>query len=184
MKNNWLSFTIPNELRRDLRALSLFIENQTSFNPMSFENIHMTAMFFGKVPVREQEVIDIVSRHNLSGSFEFDKLEFFPPSKRNLIIARFKMSSPEISNTLNEIKKELSDELGYVFAEKDLKSDFVPHITLGKLKVSSNELHDLINSTFLTDLEHDAVGERHDLRFDIGCGGSAPLYLCGACSRQ
>lgn len=152
--------------------MSLNIASKAAFSPTAKENLHMTAIFFGKTLIDVPRVFDIVSHYNLSGKFSFDRLEYFPPSKCNLIVAIFK-SNDEISQKLGSIKNELSDELGYNLQPCE---EFIPHVTLGKLKLTKTELDDIINSSFLADFENE-IENRNDLMYVID--EYEPLYLCG-----
>ncbi len=176
MKNSWLSFTIPDELRERLHGVTLKIAHKTKFNPMLYDNIHMTAVFLGKMHV-VPEVFDIVTQYDLSGSFRFDRLEFFPPGKSNLIVAIFEADNSEIAAKLAQMKRQLKDEVGLDISERYLQAEFVPHFTLGKLKLTKAELTDLINSNFLQNLENE-IENKDDMIFEVEQNGPQ-LHLCG-----
>lgn len=186
MKNSWLSFTIPDKLRGNLSSICQSIASRTNFQPMTYENIHMTAIFLGRVclqvRIEEEHVLDIVSRHDLRGNFRFDRLEYFPPGKSNLIVAIFKTDNQEeIVAKLGRIKHELNDELGYDISlsaevQSSNNNDFVPHFTLGKLKLTKSDLDELLNDDgFLSEINDEIMNKDTGLKLKE----DHPLYLCG-----
>mmetsp|Transcript_3816 Transcript_3816/g.4673 ORF Transcript_3816/g.4673 Transcript_3816/m.4673 type:complete len:181 (+) Transcript_3816:50-592(+) len=178
MRNSWLSFTIPNEIRSRLHDIALNIASKTKFDPMPYNYIHMTAVFLGNKTRVTPEMLDIVAQYDLSGAFRFDRLEYFPPSKLNLIVAIFETDNSEIAIKLAEMRKQLKNEFGFDMSERDLQAQlFVPHFTLGKLNLTKRELDYLINTNFLQNIENE-IENKGDFMFEVEQTDS-PLHLCG-----
>lgn len=169
MANNWLSFTISDDARTLLNDLAVKISETYSFNPMTKDDLHMTCVFLGKqFKKKDMDAIDkIINAHNLKGEFKFVGLEFFPPTKNNLIVARFEVSKEVLKNVLS-IKTQIRDTLGYQIDMDQL----IPHVTLGKFSLSKSDLAELISKGSLHDIK---VSE--DLRFKIN--EPLPVYMCG-----
>jgi 2'-5' RNA ligase len=171
MSNSWLSFTLPGQAQLKLHDLCKILSTKFKFNPMSYDGLHMTAVFMGKsYKSKDQDrIFELIEEIKLSGSFEFDRLDFFPPTKNNLIVAIFKSSSKDIHEKLKLLKIKISDELGY---EVD-NGEFLPHVTLGKLIITRKQLAMLIKENSLVDISKDV----NNVNFNINVHN--PLYLCG-----
>lgn len=169
MRNNWLSFTIPDDVRAKLNDLAIVLSETYSFNPMTKDDLHMTCVFLGKqFKKKDMDVINqIINAHNFTGEFKFVGLDLFPPNKKNLIVARFEGSNNILKNVLS-IKTHIQNTLGYIIDTDQL----VPHITLGKLSINKSELSELINSGKVTNTKLST-----ELNFTINV--SQPLYMCG-----
>ena len=176
MRNNWLSFTLPDDLRNLLHDVAKKLVNSTKFSPMAYDDLHMTAVFMGKsYREKDREILfEIIASHRLMGSLTFDKLIFFPPSKNNLIVALFK-APVDLSNRVCKLKKEIRERLGYDVPESELTKHFIPHVTLGKLNLTKNELADLMKIDILQKLGDASI--KNGTSFDVDSDN--PLYLCG-----
>ena len=168
MKNIWFSFTLPESIRSKLDIIAIKISETIPFSPMRYDDIHMTCIFLGKQPKSQDiaQIESIIKSHNLKGMMRFIGLEFFPPTKNNLIIARFD-AAKEVLKIIEQIKQDIKDIMKY-----DIDMEIIPHITLGKINLSKTELIDLISKGLdKSDLD------LSDLNFIID--SEKPLYLCG-----
>jgi 2'-5' RNA ligase len=180
MRNNWLSFTLPEGTRQNLYDICSKLNKMFKINTMRFNNLHMTAVFMSKwyVSRDHDKLFELINKANLSGSFEFDKLVFFPPSKKNLVVAVFKISKTSgIEKNLKLLKNSIRSELGY---DVDM-DDFIPHVTLGKMIMTKQELNELIKQDKcpLSELTESILNGDVDKKLDFQINDENPLYLCG-----
>jgi len=111
-------------------------------------DMHMTLVFLGAnlrglPPAKRSELQAIITVFRedadaaaTSSALEFERLELFPPTKRNLLVARYKIAGRNL-----EAVRKLQAEcfgLGMVSMEEEegrLKGEeFVAHVTLGKFR--------------------------------------------------
>jgi 2'-5' RNA ligase len=164
-QNNWISLVIPDEIRGDIYNSVQYIDqhikdligtDKVEFMPMDYNDIHMTLVFCGehlrKLNKDQQAKIkEIIDKFKQSYTVKFDKYMLFPPNKENLIIALFTLEKSCLTSIYN-MKKEL------VQYGIPLDAEFIPHITLGKIKymkpeyVKTIKLSDIpkITDTFTT----------------------------------
>ncbi|VBB18095.1 hypothetical protein YASMINEVIRUS_558 [Yasminevirus sp. GU-2018] len=176
MRNSWLSFTLPDDLRNLLHEVARKLSNSTKFSPMALDDLHMTAVFMGK-SYREKDrdvLFEIIASHKLSGRFTFDKLIFFPPSKNNLIVALFK-APVDLMNRVCQLKKDIKEKLGYDVPVSELTQHFIPHVTLGKLNLTKYEVSELIKLDILQKMGEASF--KNGASFEVNT--DEPLYLCG-----
>jgi 2'-5' RNA ligase len=170
MKNNWLSFTLPDDVRNNLYNLTQIIENkyQIKFKPMTKEDLHMTCIFLGKQLKKDHMdiIFQIIKSYNLIGLMRYSHIDFFPPNKKNLIVLRF-ITSQDVIKTVQKIKQAITDKLGYTIETNEL----IPHITLGKLLVNKIELADIIDNNSLKQI-------KIDMCFDFSINNECPLVMC------
>ena len=172
MKNNWLSFIIPDDIRDNLYNFTQIIDTkyQLKFKPMTKEDLHMTCIFLGKQLKKDHiNTIDqIIKSYNLIGMMKFSHIEFFPPNKKNLIVLRF-ITSKDVIKTIQKIKQSITEKLGYKIESDEL----IPHITLGKLLVTKTELSDIVSNNSLNHI-------KIDMSFNFSINNDNPLIMCGS----
>lgn len=172
MKNNWLSFTLDEDIRLELYNLGLFISKKLKFDNMSYDGIHMTSVFLGKQLKSGDidKIYAIIDKYSLNGEFKFVGLEFFPPTKNNLIVAKFE-TDRDTMKKVEKIKQNIRDELKYDIDE----SLFNPHVTLGKLSISKSDLDNLIKTNILKEMIEKSKFDRTGFMIYF----NSPMYLCG-----
>jgi 2'-5' RNA ligase len=173
MRNNWLSFMFPEETRNELYHLCTKLSGLFNFNQMAYNDLHMTSIFMGKnyKSKDHERLFKLVEEEKISGFFEFDRLEFFPPAKKNLVVAIFKMSK-DVQKKIKALKAKIKEELKYDIDD----DDFVPHITLGKISITRKELELVIKKNPLIELAA-SIHDKSLINFSINI--HEPLYLCG-----
>ena len=138
----YVSLTIPNEYKDEITQITSNIQNYLStqnitFNPLNFEDLHMTLAFIGQPQSLKNKDMSsklrlLVDKHSdefsINSQFEFDKYDLFPETKKNLIVARFILPKTTLSKVI-ELKKNV---LNLNLLNENNES-FVAHITLGKI---------------------------------------------------
>lgn len=152
MRNTWFCFNFGDneiEIRRQMSNINQSIRLQ-GFRPMSHDEIHLTAIFCGQKlkGVNKDRLAEINTKilnkiHATpirNTEFQFDRFAYFPPEKKNLIVAIYKPNK-ELLKLIESIKKEIKE-----YCDSDL--EFWPHITMGKLETSQDSvrLPNLLNS--------------------------------------
>lgn len=178
-RNNWLSLEIDQITRENLHIMTsnitkILFDNGILFNPMPYDQIHMTGIFIGeelhKLNSLKPDIIPQLNhtdQHNKTTCFElkFIGFQMFPPAKRNIIVAKYQCSE--------ELKKRIQNIVNTIdqFSGLNLKqnNNFDPHITLGKIDSSS-----VRNLTDLEDLLK-TLTHTETLNFS-----TKTLHLCGA----
>lgn len=168
MKNIWYSFTLPESIRKKLDIIAKKLSETIPFSSMEYNDIHMTCIFLGKQCKSKdiEKINDIIRLHTIKGIMKFIDLEFFPPTKNNLIVAKF-ITTKEVLRTIEKIKEDIKHKMNY-----DIDMEMMPHITLGKINLSTSELMNLV----VKGLDKSDI-DLTDLDFIIDCDN--PLYLCG-----
>lgn len=160
--NIWISLKIPDDHRDHIQKLNESIKKiyDNDYDMMDYNVYHMTLCFLGdkfhNIP-HLQELLN--SYENLEFNLQFDKIALFPPDKENLIIIKYKPNKQ-----LDTFVKKLKDDIYKNFGIKETFSDFVPHITIGKLKktkYNQNEIHQKMSKIEIDDInlnfETDAI---------------------------
>ena len=117
-------------------------------DPMSTLEMHMTLVFLGSnlrslPPPKRTELdgiiaafsTDVTTTTTAAAALEFNRLELFPPTKRNLLVAMYKIGTGNLE-ALSRLQKACLD-LGVLSREEHVKfeqGDFVAHVTLGKFR--------------------------------------------------
>lgn len=146
--NSWLSLDLAPGIRDALKICIKQVQGSSPvfLDEMSDEGMHMTLVFFGSnlrgfTPSRRAELDEILNTFHTNNTtsrvstLEFEALELFPPSKRNLLIAKYRISGQDL-DALRKLQIGCF-ELGLVSENEHDKSqgtDFVAHITLGKFR--------------------------------------------------
>lgn len=176
MRNNWLSFTLPQKTRDALHELANSISRIAKFRIMDYNSFHMTAVFLGEQFTRKDydTLFQLIDESRLRKDpgllFEFEGLEFFPPTKRNLVVAKFGISKV-FGDVIQVLKQDIRDKMGYRIPEEG----FIAHVTLGKLAISTHELLDLIKSDALKGLSN----KFHTNELNFSVDRNEPLYMSG-----
>jgi 2'-5' RNA ligase len=186
--NSWLSLVLAPSIRA---ALQGYIEHVQVASPvplaaMSVADMHMTLVFFGPTlrgltPSKHAELdtlLHIFSEDVASSgtsTLEFEALELFPPSKRNLLIAKYHIKDAYL-DPLRKLQVACF-ELGLVSKEEHTTSqttDFIAHITLGKFKGMKSAQISSVNKAVgnVNSLVDEKAREALSLPFESAC-------LCG-----
>lgn len=175
-KNSYLVIKLQEDTRERLHniASSLFADkDEIQFDVMNINDLHMTFFFasdklchFKKEKLSElYDLIQKSCNNNLSNNLpsnsfnlRFKCLSFFPPEKKNLVVAIFEHNQflIEKRNQIFKAIKSLNNPELSTLIDND--SEWLPHITLGKLRVSKDVLSkielpniDLDNISFKTE---------------------------------
>jgi 2'-5' RNA ligase len=146
MVNNWISLNLPEDLRKDLYDIAIYLQknikmlinDQVEFDPMKLEDIHLTLVFCGeKLHHIKEEQKEYLNNIIKAFSDKIHKLKFtsytlFPPYKENLIVAKFTCNK-ELNEEVLKLKREFV-KFNIIF-----EPSFLPHITLGKIKNMKKE---------------------------------------------
>lgn len=125
------------------------------FDPVETQSLHMTFLFFGKhlreLPAEEllslhtaiRRVVSTADQEALRTPMAFLGFELFPPEKMNLVVARFEPSSSLLQ--LREAILQACREHGLslpssFYALIAGEGAWTPHVTLGKIRASREEL--------------------------------------------
>lgn len=151
MHNNWLSFTIPTNLRCELDKN---VKNvNVPFKAIKYNDLHMTLIFFGKLMKNKSQYGLIMSvleavESNTPFKFKFKHYSYFPYEKKNHIVAIYE-TNDECQQYVKTIKNKLR-QIGII----DPYENFIPHITLGKLSGKLHNNNDILSHlTPLPDFE-------------------------------
>lgn len=155
----YVSIDIPVEYQTQIMQIGAQIKNHLLeqniiFDCMDQANIHLTICFIGgRLKNQKKDTLakfnSIVDKYNknLHGSlFEFDNYDLFPITKKNLVVAKFKLK-PELQNIIMSLKKDLS-KLGLL---DEYNESFTAHITMGKILSKSKYTIDW--ETFLDSIQ-------------------------------
>lgn len=133
--NNWLSFNIPDNVREQLCIVQSEIQNEYNFNPMSYNDLHMTIYFFGEkirnknIYYKVGQIINSIFNKN-EYKFKFKGYSYFPYNKPHYIVALY-----DIDSDTNNLVKQLNNEISKLGIGLNTEFNiYTPHITLGKIK--------------------------------------------------
>lgn len=156
----YVSLTLPLEYKQALTGFNQRItqdldQHQIKYNQYDEDSLHMTIAFIGHklksvskdVYLKLNRIIEQYSQHLLNLSFEFSHFDYFPESKRNLIVAVYEPSETAL-NFITALKTEINN-LDLLTEDA---SKFVCHITLGK--IISKDAHIFNWEHFRTNLPH------------------------------
>jgi 2'-5' RNA ligase len=144
--NSWLSLVLAPATKDSLETCIARIQTESPvpLDPMSKVDMHMTLVFLGSnmrgvVPAKRaelQKALEVFTADAPADSaLEFKVLELFPPTKRNLLIAKYIIKGKELE-ALRKLQMACY-EIGLVSEEEHAKSqstEFVGHVTLGKFR--------------------------------------------------
>ncbi|KAH8594851.1 hypothetical protein B0O99DRAFT_165256 [Bisporella sp. PMI_857] len=186
--SSYISLVLSPTAKDALQSLACEINlvSPVALDPMPYPEMHMTLVFLGANLARQPPNKRTALSHLLSTfpscqsppqpSLQFTALELFPPTKRNLLIARYNIDGQNL-DAVRELQKACYEQ-GLVSEEEHIKSqgsDFVAHVTLGKFRgmradqSSAVEKAVLQVSAFLGETGRQAL----ELPFEAAC-------LCGA----
>ncbi|AYV75242.1 MAG: hypothetical protein Terrestrivirus1_116 [Terrestrivirus sp.] len=167
-KNVWLSLVIPPEYRNILDEINKQIKAilNERYDMMHHDMYHMTTLFFGKF--RELKKLEqLMCEYNDSKyALEFDEILMFPPDKQNLLIVKFKPNI-KLRTDINFMRK--------IMENNDPVEDFLPHITLGKLRTTKsdkNEFGKIVQNII------DDINKQNKQNTSYNFVGKG-FYLCG-----
>ena len=196
-RNSYLVLSLSEKLRTNLSILAENIKNSMAtidsgngnldFNPMEPENIHMTFFFTGMLlhklsSLQLKKWYDMVSliikgtvregKQDEPLMIKYTGLDLFPPTKSNLIIAKFRVD-PLLDKMYQKIVSASIPLLGEETSK--LNVEWIPHCTLGKLRAPKTIVADIGNKVI-----KDMVGKDIKLE-DAHIDG---LLMCGERPKQ
>jgi len=156
-RTNWLSVTLPDGTRDGLSEVAQYIKDNAAtvfgeagitFDPMAHGDIHMTILFIGdglhRLKYGELEKFHTILSENIGGgktfNLSFTGFSLFPPEKSNLVVARFTADKALYGVGENLVGATETVGLNGVRA----KHNFEPHITLGKIGATKEQVQRLI----------------------------------------
>ena len=141
-KNNWLSFVLSKKNRDLIYEINKQINNRfESLDVMDYNLIHMTSVFLGKllqgknknILIKANNIINnyIKELNNFNIKLIFDRFDYLPFDKKNkkLLVAIYK-ENINLKSWNCRLRKELN-KLGIC---NYINDNFIPHITIGKIK--------------------------------------------------
>lgn len=141
-KNNWLSFVLSKKNRDLIYEINKQINNRfESVDVMDYNLIHMTSVFLGKslqgknknILIKANNIIKdyIKELDNINIILTFDRFDYLPFDKKNkkLLVAIYK-ENIKLKSWNCCLRKELN-KLGIC---NYINDNFIPHITIGKIK--------------------------------------------------
>ena len=148
-KRVFIALELPEDLKEKLHSIKGHFEDLPA-KWVEKENIHLTLFFLGKQPLEKISLLQkILEQVNLSPHLEIkgENLEWGPPGpKKRLLWVRVK-KSPELVNLYRSLFSLLQE---HSFPLE--KREFLPHITLARLKSFWQREYSLENLPVLEDL--------------------------------
>jgi len=145
--SSYLSLVLAPATRDALQTCIAHIQSASPvpLDAMSNADMHMTLVFLGSnmrgltsaKRAKLEEVLETFSANASATAedLEFAALELFPPSKRNLLIARYSIKGKNLE-AVHKLQAACF-EMGLVSKEEHTKSqstEFIGHVTLGKFR--------------------------------------------------
>lgn len=177
-KNVWVSLAIPPEYRNTLDEINKQIKTVLGerYDTMDHDMYHMTTLFLGDKFKDFKKLEQTLNEYNYSEyALEFDQIVMFPPDKKNLLVIKFKQNS-KLKNDVIIMKK--------VIENNDPVEDFLPHITLGKLRTTKGNKATTKEEKEFSQLVETIIGKinqsnnTHNLHKLYNFTGRG-FYLCG-----
>jgi 2'-5' RNA ligase len=143
-KNNYIAVSIPDDIKGQISLIQKVIKTiDPEFKEMSFNELHMTLIFLGtmfkdvkKEAIKEfDESIKNIVDESFKIIFSKPVLQKFPPGKQNLVVIKFDYNQDAL-----KLHKILYDAYG---DNSDKFEDWIPHITIGKLRDKTVDLSEL-----------------------------------------
>ena len=110
-------------------------KNHPGLKPVPVEKIHITWKFIGKIaPTENKKIFNIIKEHSYmlkNISIEFGKLEIWPNSRNPRLLAIIPV---KYNNKFKDYFKHLDENLYKALKIKKEKKEFVPHITVARIK--------------------------------------------------
>lgn len=201
-RNSYLGVTFPLALRENMSSLACELHDvivgfnkdseELNFDAMNWDALHMTFFFAGEtihsLPTQllsawSEGIRDIISKEISAhpANIRFKSLETFPPEKNNLIVAKFDVS-PFLIN-IQRLVLTLTEKMEVDTFKQTalLNQDWIPHITLGKIRASKSTVAGVGSSAIqniTTKLQGGAFANWSD-EYDI-----KGLDMCGAIPLQ
>jgi len=164
-RNSYLVISLSDKLRSNLyllaqniKKLIVNIDNgNLDFDIMELENIHITFFFTGEILHKlsriqlknwYENVILIITevlsdaKLNEPLMIQYTGLDLFPPTKCNLIIAKF-----EVSNLVHKMYQKIAESSKHLLGSDSagLNIEWIPHCTLGKIRAPKTMVTDIGN---------------------------------------
>lgn len=156
-KNSYFCLALPDETEAELVRLAEMMESDAerclgspvSFRAMERDAVHVTALFCGEALAQldtasltsfYQQFLSAAQRVAATQShLKFVGYDFFPPEKKNLVIARF-VASTELQAFRDEVAR-IACIAGLAEADRlDPDEAWMPHATLGKIGATKADL--------------------------------------------
>lgn len=184
--NLWLSLVLAPAAKDALQQCISQIQTTSPvpLDAMSHKDMHMTLVFMGSSSrsmlsakrVELQQLMDSFTVDATRGtSLQFEAFELFPPTKRNLLIAKYAVQGEELK-AVRKLQAECF-AAGFVSDEEHnqrLESEFVAHVTLGKFRGMKADQSSGVQKAISMVNNHIGTEEREalELPFEAAC-------LCG-----
>ncbi len=170
-RNVYISLDLSEDVKATIEAFNSDIKLilGDEYNKMDYANYHMTLCFLGEKFHDKKKIDGLISAYDEEDLFfhlEFDSLSLFPPDKQNLLILKFK-ENKNLTKFVTRLKADVKEKFNII----DKISDFMPHITIGKLKKTKQNVNDIDKK--IHEMASTLIKE-HDLSFDIN-----GLHVCG-----
>ena len=162
-RNSYL--VLSDKLRSNLSQLAQNIKKSIAnidngnldFDLMELENIHITFFFTGellhklsRIQLKKwYDMITLIIKEVLTDSKQNDPLmikytglDLFPPTKANLIVAKF-----EVDNLLDKMYQKIVEASNHLLGNESsrLNVEWIPHCTLGKIRAPKTIVADIGN---------------------------------------
>jgi 2'-5' RNA ligase len=151
----FISSTENNKNKSEIKEESQTKETPLDFYPMNFDDLHLTLVFcsdyFKKLNHEQIKKVNNILQEFQNTEFNliFNMFELFPPGKQNLIVAKFTLDL-KTNKKVIQLRKQLFSVFGVAKPEENIKDftedyerDFIPHITLGKIKGYNPKKHNV-----------------------------------------
>lgn len=196
-RNSYLVISLSDKLRSNLYLLAQNIKKSIAnidngngnldFDLMELENIHITFFFTGEllhklsriqlkkwydsVTVIINEVLND-AKLNESLMIQYTGLDLFPPTKSNLIVAKF-----EVDNLLDEMYKKIKESSKHLLGSESskLNMEWIPHCTLGKIRAPK---------TIVTDIGNKGINDIMIKNIKVEDAPIDGLLMCGEIPKQ
>ncbi len=168
-RNSYLVISLSDKLRSNLYLLAQNIKKSIAnidngdgnsnldFDIMELENIHITFFFTGKLLHKLSRIQlkkwsdgviliikEVLNNDKLNESLmiQYTGLDVFPPTKSNLIIAKF-----DVSNLLHKMYQKIAEFSKHFLGNESsgLNMEWIPHCTLGKIRAHKTMVADIGN---------------------------------------
>eukprot|EP01052_Picozoa_sp_SAG31_P023402 SAG31_NODE_1927_length_6884_cov_2.706264_4_plen_500_part_00 len=155
-QSSYFCLTVPNAGNQALAQAAIdlrqhFEGQDAGFRPMALQDVHVTVLFCGdgldSLPAGPLDdlhrklagICTVAGSSWGSLSMQFAGLEFFPPAKRNLVVARF-APSPGLIRLRAAVVVAAAEAGAVSAAAIAAEGEWLPHATLGKLRINKADL--------------------------------------------
>ncbi|MCK4354905.1 RNA 2',3'-cyclic phosphodiesterase [Candidatus Parcubacteria bacterium] len=127
----FIAVNLPEDVRQALLDEQKEIPRDLPVKLAKQDNLHITLCFLGYIEEEQIsricEIVKDIAEKHIAFSVNLDKISYGPP---DIMPPRMIWALGALNKELSEINKELEREL---LGKKNVR-DFVPHITLGRIK--------------------------------------------------